>query len=226
MRKKISLVLLVFVLLVNLIAAVSAAEIPNPDKMGSITFTMVWNEEKLNSGSLTIYRVVDIREEDGNFSFGLVAQLEDSYLSLKDLDDPELAQNLCALARERGLTAITAPIENGKAVFENLLPGLYVVTQTREEASDGFLPILPFLISLPQMVHNQYVYDLTALPKVTLEPAPTEPSDPTDPTQPPPPDLPQTGQLNWPVPILAVSGFALFLLGWYLRFGKKHDHGK
>ena len=32
----------------------------------------------------------------------------------------------------------------------------------------------------------------------------------------PPPDLPQTGQLWWPVPVLAVSGMILFLIG-YIR---------
>lgn len=226
MKRKITIVLAVLVLLMNVFAAVSAVEIPNPEKLGSITFTMVWNEEKLDSGSLTMYRVGDIHENHGDYSFVLIPELADSRLSLEDLSDPELAQSLCVLAKERQLPGITAPIENGEAVFANLLPGLYVVTQTQEEASEGFAPILPFLISLPQMQYGDYVYDLTAMPKVSLEPIPTEPSDPTDPTQPPPPDLPQTGQLNWPVPFLAVAGFALFVLGWYLRFGKKHAHEK
>ena len=224
MKRKIPVILLAAVLLAQIFASVSAVEIPDPEKKGSITFTMVWNEEKLDSGSLTIYRIGDIRETENGYGFALVAEIEDSRLSLEDLSDPELAQSLCVLAKNRDLPGMTAPIENGEAVFEDLLPGLYVVTQTEEEASDGFTPILPFLISLPQMQYGHYVYDLTALPKVSLEPEPTEPSDPTDPTQPPPPDLPQTGQLNWPVPFLAVAGFALFVLGWFLRFGKKHAH--
>ena len=224
--KRIFPVVLLIALLLNLSAAVSAVEIPDPGKMGSITFTMAWNGENLDSGSLTMYRVGDIRETENGFGFALIAELEDSRLSLEDLSDPELAQSLCVLAKERQLPAITAPIENGKAVFDDLLPGLYVVTQTEEEASEGFSPILPFLISLPQMQYGDYVYDLTAVPKVSLEPAPTEPSAPTEPTEPTPPDLPQTGQLNWPVPFLAVAGFALFVLGWFLRFGKKHEHEK
>lgn len=28
--------------------------------------------------------------------------------------------------------------------------------------------------------------------------------------------LPQTGQLNWPVPVMAISGLILFAIGWYL----------
>ena len=39
----------------------------------------------------------------------------------------------------------------------------------------------------------------------------------------PPTKLPQTGQLNWPVPVLVVLGLALFSLGWGLRFGRRKD---
>ena len=36
--------------------------------------------------------------------------------------------------------------------------------------------------------------------------------------------LVQTGQLNWPVPVLAIAGLLLFSLGWaILKFGKKED---
>lgn len=35
--------------------------------------------------------------------------------------------------------------------------------------------------------------------------------------------LPQTGQLNWPVPVLAVSGMLLFAAGWVLKRGKEQD---
>lgn len=37
-------------------------------------------------------------------------------------------------------------------------------------------------------------------------------------TQPP---LIQTGQLNWPIPILAITGIALFTIGWVMTFMKK-----
>ena len=36
--------------------------------------------------------------------------------------------------------------------------------------------------------------------------------------------LPQTGQLNWPVPVLTVAGLGLFLAGWLLRFGRQGKH--
>ena len=51
---------------------------------------------------------------------------------------------------------------------------------------------------------------------------PAAPGNPDSPVLPGHPDnpvmssLPQTGQLNWPVPVLAVSGVVLFAFGWAL----------
>lgn len=35
------------------------------------------------------------------------------------------------------------------------------------------------------------------------------------------PALPYTGQLNWPIPLLAIGGLVLFAVGWVLAFGKR-----
>jgi LPXTG-motif cell wall-anchored protein len=33
--------------------------------------------------------------------------------------------------------------------------------------------------------------------------------------------LPQTGQLNWPIPAMAIAGAVLLVLGWILLAGRK-----
>ncbi|MBQ9720353.1 MAG: hypothetical protein IJV64_06615, partial [Oscillospiraceae bacterium] len=56
------------------------------------------------------------------------------------------------------------------------------------------------------------VYTVDATPKMTLAPAsPTPTPTPTGPT------LPQTGQLWWPVPVLAVLGLFCVAIGWRRR---------
>ncbi len=40
----------------------------------------------------------------------------------------------------------------------------------------------------------------------------------------PPPDLPQTGQLTWPIPILAGMGLILFVSGWYIHRKWSQEH--
>lgn len=94
-----------------------------------------------------------------------------------------------------------------------------MVVQAEGDATEGFAPISPFLISMPKYENGAYVTDVTATPKVPLVTEPTEPEA----TEPPDPQLPQTGQLNWPIPVLLVSGLALFMLGWYLRRGGRKE---
>lgn len=218
--KKISFLLLALVLLLGCALSAQAVELPDPNRPGSLTFLLDWEGEPLSGGSLTLYRVGDIANSGADYSFALVPELKSTGLSLEDLEDADLHQALAEMAPERGLAPITERIHSGEAHFEDLLPGLYVVTQTEEEACDGFAPIRPFLISLPRWVEDHYIYDITAEPKVSLETEPTVPTT-TEPTEPTDPWLPQTGQLNWPVPAMAAAGLALCAAGWFLCFGKK-----
>lgn len=223
--KKVAMFLVSLALLLSLSLPGYAREIPDPSRPGSLTFVMQWKDRPLNSGSLTLYRVGAIANDGGDYFFVLIPELQDSGLSLENLESASLPGQLEELAVEHGLTPISAPIRSGEAAFTDLLPGLYVVSQTEGDACDGFMPIHPFLISLPHWDGSAYVYDRTAQPKVSLEEKPTEPSEPPE-TVPPDSKLPQTGQLNWPVPVLAVSGLAFLLAGWFLCFGKKERHEK
>ena len=54
--------------------------------------------------------------------------------------------------------------------------------------------------------------------------SPENPDNPVSPGRPDNPVLPQTGQLNWPIPVLACSGVLLFAAGWVLnKKGKKEN---
>ena len=223
MRKQLTALLAALAVLVLLAAPVSAQEIPDPKMTGSLTLWMSYDGKPLEDGSLTLHRVGDLSIDDGNAGFILIKELEGGP-ALTDLNDPTLAQDLVSLARSRNLPALQESIEAGWVTFSPLEPGLYVVSQRTSQASDGFAAIQPFLISLPRWENDGYVYDLTASPKVPLVPAetmPPPPTTPTGPSTPPPPDLPQTGQLNWPVPLLAVSGMTLFIIGWSLCFSNR-----
>lgn len=224
MIKKISIMLMAVLLLFSVTVSAHAIESPDLDRKGTLTLVMEWEGEKLNGGTLTIYRVGQIVLEDDAWKFILISELRERGISLEDMDDAQLAKQLNQLVKEKVLPGSTVPIRGGEAVFTNLEAGLYLVTQ--EEACEGFSPINPFLTSLPRWENGRYVYDLTAQPKVSLESLPTQPSESTEPepTEPAEPELPQTGQLNWPVPVMTMAGLSLFALGCYLCYGKKNSH--
>ena len=95
--------------------------------------------------------------------------------------------------------------------FSNLELGLYLI---RQRAKSGYYEsITPFVVTVPMNSDSGWVYDVTASPKVgTVTPKDTAYKSVRR--------LPQTGQLNWPVPVLAVSGIALFSLGWAMTKDK------
>lgn len=52
------------------------------------------------------------------------------------------------------------------------------------------------------------------IPTITAKKTSKTPTASTVPTLPQTPRLPQTGQLNWPIPLLALAGLTLFVWGW------------
>lgn len=214
--------MLVMLLLIGCLAVTAFATHPVPDlsQNGSITFVMDLDGELLDGGELNLYRIGDVTEDNGNYFFTLIDELDGSDLTLEDVDDPILPEQLLTIAKVVELEKLSAPIEDGAAVFPDLPNGLYVVWQDAEDATDGFAAIQPFLISVPRFRNGEYELDVIADPKVPLETAPPETTvPPTTPDE----KLPQTGQLNWPVPVLALSGAVLLILGFVLRAAGKKE---
>ena len=222
MRKTLSALLTAALLCIGIILPVQARELPDPERSGSITFEMRFDGQELDSGALTIRRVGYPAVIDADDRFVLLEEFGMENPVVEDVADPALAKTLAELADEKQIYSITADIHDGKVVFAPLEYGLYLVTQAPENACKGFAPIQPFLISMPQWMDETYVYELTASPKVPLvsEPVtkpPATPSKPGDST------LPQTGQLNWPVPMMILLGLSLFITGWLMRFKMKRE---
>lgn len=196
-----------------------ASEVPDESKKGSITVEMEYNGKPVTDGTLSAYYVGSIQESDGSYSFVKTPELVEFSGDYANVTTPKLAEDLAAFVKERKLTACAqAENKDGKAVLSELELGLYLIVQT--QASKGFDPVNPFLVSVPMNQGGKYVYDVNADGKFQLhqESKPTDPPLPPIPTD---PKLPQTGQLNWPIPVLAVIGLLLFSAGWILRYGNQ-----
>lgn len=218
--KKLLTFLLLLSVLFSLPLTAYAHDVPQDRDDCSIEVTVRYNEENVDGGTLTAIKIGYVAEEDGNYFF----RQEMTDEKLEDITSPEapaLQQEFYAANKETyEFYTQTQPVEDGKATFTDLSTGLYLIVQ--EKAAYGFSKLGTFLISVPYMQDGQYQYHVTATIKSELhrEPEPTAPP----PTVPDDPSLPQTGQLNWPVPVLAVGGMALIVLGCFLRFRKKESH--
>lgn len=219
-RKRLVSLLLTALALWGVPMTAYAHPVPDLTKTGSITITMNYKGKAVPGGSLSLYKVGEVHEDDGNYSFvpadafkGCVAAFDQD-----GIQSPELAKKLAEYAANKKLSAVTTKIigKDGSAVFSGLTPGLYLVVQ--KTAASGYGKTSPFLVSVPYLEKDQYIYDVKSEPKTDLEREVTPTEAPFQGGT-----LPQTGQLNWPIPVLVVLGLTLFTVGWVLCFGRKRE---
>lgn len=217
MRKHFISGLLALLLLLGLPLSAAAHAVPDESRNGhcSITVSMTYKGKAVRGGKLALYKVGDVAENDGNYSFVPVEAIRGDIPEFGDIESPELAGKLAKL--EKQLTPVTAdPVtvgKDGKATFSNLTFGLYLVVQ--KTAASGYRKIAPFLVSVPYLYRDEYQYDVASQPKTDLE-------QEVKPTAPPSSGgsggkLPQTGQLWWPVPLLICAGLGCIAVGLFRR---------
>ncbi|MCD8084122.1 MAG: hypothetical protein LUE86_11595 [Clostridiales bacterium] len=256
-RKMLTAVLTAALLLGVVGSAAYAAEVPDLSQEGSITMTMTYNSNAVPGGQMTLYRVGDVLEVNGDYSFTLTDEFAGSEADLTDVTSSETASRLSEYASAQSLAGTVKTIgTDGVVTFDSLKAGLYLLVQNK--AASGYFAASPFLVSVPMYdeVNAVYEYAVTATPKVELskksgsgggssggggsssgggggststsssggpgvgsgssegissgEVASSESIPIIDGR------LPQTGQLNWPIPILVIAGLLLFSVGWKL----------
>lgn len=218
MRKRLFALFTAVVLLCTMSVAAFAQEAPDMSHEGcSVRVTMSKGGKGVAGGSLTLYRVGAVYEDNGNYSFALTGNFTDCNVSLENPESAALAKKLADYAKNCNLTGTTKEIgKDGTVTFTDLELGLYLIVQNK--AASGYNNVDSFLVTVPSIENGSYIYDVDASPKVELE---TAPEPPAVSPAPPASGLPQTGQLNWPIPVMVVLGLILFSIGWILRFGKE-----
>lgn len=219
MKRKMFSALCVLVMLCAVVIPAYAHEVPDLSRTGSISVSFLYQGQVVPGGSLTVYQVADLYEEDGDYSFRYLDAYSGVATQPKELT-AALAAELAGYTAQKSIQGTAKQIDaQGKITFSDLKLGLYLVVQT--SAAEGYSAVSPFLVSVPNMKEGACVYNVDASPKVELEPSPAQTTTPTEattvPTKPNGGKVPQTGQMNWPVPILVSLGLVLFGFGWYLH---------
>lgn len=153
--------ILIWLLALLLLVPVSAL-----DRTGTVTVTMLWDETPVEGGEMTLYAL-----GSAPFRYGGKTLSEDNAQELAQ----ELAQDL------EGRKGTTRTMDaQGRAVFEDLEPGVYLLVET--QAPEGYEAASPFLVTLEagktvsaypklQLLRET---EPTASPEPTISPRPTE----------------------------------------------------
>ena len=204
---------------------------------GSITVVMINKADKqpLYNTAATVIRIADCSYAGSDVSFSLNSDFYDTGV---DLDDSDSAQTLYSSAKSKGIDGLTVTSDaEGKAVFADCELGAYLVFSE----DDIFTP---FIVFIPMVTDDGLSFDITAEPKIDIPEEPVTDPDPDDTTStttlPPVTDtptdtsssttsstekLPQTGMLQYPIPILGLCGVLMFSKGFVMYVnGKKEDN--
>lgn len=320
MKKTISILMTVMMLLTLTVSAAGKIDL---DKGVDLTLNYAYDGTAIKGAEFSAYRIAEVDEYarykvlEGFAGYEITGFLdEDGYL----VDEEEgywktVATTLSGYMTKDKVeaTAAAETDENGKAHFEGLEAGIYLVMGASHRQGNYRYTAEPFLIALPGLDHeaNEWAYEVEVavknsrrtvyddfditlikqwanaeafegeLPEIeveiyqdgelydtvvlseennwkvkvedlsekydwefvevteggftvaveqtgskivftnTLPEVPDEPdipeNPPTSPDVPSDPELPATGSLWWPVPLLAIAGVVLFMLGWMRR---------
>lgn len=163
--RKIILAVLAAAAILGIVPSAMAAE-----QKGSIQIHLDAGDLAVTNGAVTLYQV-GTKVTDGyriaeGFGGGIVKE--------EDAASAKLAQWLAESAGETGTTLLLDA--DGNAVFPGLAEGLYMLIQT--ERMDGFYPILPILLTVPQAEQWDVQVIREPVPIVTEIPKTGQPAEP------------------------------------------------
>ncbi len=232
---KVLALLLGMAMLGSLSLSVCAAASADLDftQTGTITLTLKTGDGKtVSGGTVTLYQVAELYLDDGNMAYRFTSAF-DGCDAVLDVEDTALPSVLAAYVREHAVSGVSAGVgDSGTVRFADLALGLYLVVQTG--ASNRYETFSPFVVTVPieegEDEETVWTYEVDASPKVGVVTPKKPPEHPDHPDDDDPEEstssgttvvvtytLPQTGQLNWPVPILAAGGLLLLMLGRFFR---------
>ena len=141
-------------------------------KTGSVFVTLTKQSDKapIVGAELSMYHIATpYTDENGNLDY-IYTDIFDGIGM--ELDDPLLTSSLDAYVVKNQISPIIMTTnENGTATCDNLVLGLYFIRQTG--AAKGIAPCVPFIVAVPCISDNGYVYEVKSTPK-------TAPSKHTD----------------------------------------------
>lgn len=209
------------------LAAPAASANIDLSRTGSMDVTLYdhQNDVPLRGGALTVYKVADVARTNGDLHFVYTADFTGCGIALGLYLVVQTENSKGYEAINSFLVSLPMADESGWLYTVDATPKVGAPTQevTPPEPEKPSEPDKPTQPGTPDEPDNP---DMPVDPNDPNRPVspgtpdnPVAPGNPDNPMAPGRPDgnaLPQSGQLNWPIPFMACSGVLLFAVGWVL----------
>lgn len=141
------------------------AEDFDPSKRGSVSVTLINQNEAIVNAELSVYYVASAAlNAKGNLIYNYTKDFEQLDTPI---DDASLTAKLGAFVSERSVPSVKMITDaQGTALCNELPAGLYFVKQTGNV--EGFAPCTPFIVTVPSVNDGEYVYEVNASPKTDV----------------------------------------------------------
>lgn len=231
-KKNILTMLLAVLMMLPVLSTTVVAATPDSEMFSIDVDMKVPNSDEVYDAQIYLYKVASAKvDENGNLHMEPVELYKDvTFDNLTQEEVRDLLDKLCERIKYPGSVPETAlnlapleiqkPGKDGMIHFDNLDAGVYLLIKWNCEALDK-LEMLPSLVYLPS--YNQesgiWEYTVNVAPKFSWNPDPPPVTPPTTPDS----QLPQTGMVQWPVPVLVLAGLFLLVIGYGVIRRAKQD---
>lgn len=163
MKRRVGLLLVSLVMFFGLILTVSADNIALTGK-GSIEITLQeGTDNRIQGAEITLYYIADAIEVNNNLTYLKRSELFDCDIVLDNLEDTNLVDEISKCNIDNTIKYVDITDMNGMVKYDNLDLGLYLVMQTNSVR--GYSNFDSFLITIPKVEDNVWIYDIKAKPK-------------------------------------------------------------
>ena len=166
--KKIKYLIIICLLFVSNILPVKA-DILDFEKTGTIELTLKESTEQtpIKDLEITIIEIASATSENHNLVFTYHENIENCEVDLSNLSNEDSVYELEKCIKNIELPTQTKLTDTeGKILFDELRLGIYLVKQTNEV--EEYSNIDPFLVMIPEVEDNKWIYDIKAKPKTDI----------------------------------------------------------
>ena len=144
-------------------------DIVDLSKKGSLSITLINEEynEKIVGAEIEVIKVGTVGINNNNLAYSLIPELSNCNISLSNILDESLKGKIVNCVNSNNYNGrVETTDKSGNVKYNDLDLGLYLIRQNN--ILDGYSAIESYLITIPTLNDNLWVYDIDSVPKTEI----------------------------------------------------------